>query len=67
MRKLLFFVLSVFCSANLWCQGKQNSLAELQQSFVNMKFGMFIHFNMGTFLDNDWADPDAPLSLFNPT
>ena len=42
------------------------SLHELQQDFVDLKFGLFIHFGMGTYLDNDWADPDAPLSLFNP-
>ncbi|MCM1448933.1 MAG: alpha-L-fucosidase [Clostridiales bacterium] len=43
------------------------SLHELQQDFVDLKFGLFVHFGMGTYLDNDWADPDAPLSLFNPT
>lgn len=42
------------------------TLRELQQQFVELKFGMFIHFNMGTYANEDWADPDAPLSLFNP-
>lgn len=42
------------------------SLHELQQDFVDLKFGLFVHFGMGTYLDHDWADPDAPLSLFNP-
>ena len=43
------------------------TLHELQQDFVDLKFGLFVHFGMGTYLENDWADPDAPLSLFNPT
>ncbi len=43
------------------------SLAELQQDFVNLRFGMFIHFNIPTFMDQDWADPEASPSLFNPT
>jgi alpha-L-fucosidase len=42
------------------------SLTELQQNFVNLKFGMFIHFNMPTFNDADWPDPDASPTLFNP-
>lgn len=42
------------------------TLHELQQDFVDLKFGLFVHFGMGTYLDSDWADPEAPLSLFNP-
>jgi alpha-L-fucosidase len=38
----------------------------LQQQFVDLRFGMFIHFNIPTFADADWPDPDAPASLFNP-
>lgn len=41
-------------------------LAELQQEFVDLRFGMFIHFNMSTYLPSDWADPDAPPTLFSP-
>jgi alpha-L-fucosidase len=39
-------------------------LLELQQDFVNLGLGMFIHYGMPTFMDQDWSDPDAPLSLF---
>lgn len=28
---------------------------------------MFIHFNMPTFANDDWPDPDAPAALFNPS
>src|SRR5882724_1408458 len=53
-------------------QGQQQSsqvfktLAQNQQEFVNLRFGMFIHFNIPTFMDEDWADPEAPAALFNP-
>lgn len=43
------------------------SLPELQQEFVDLRFGMFIHFNIPTYLVSDWADPDAPAKLFNPS
>ena len=43
------------------------SLHELQQEFVDLKFGLFVHFGMGTFQEEDWADPDQPISTFNPT
>ena len=42
-------------------------LKELQQAFVDLRFGMFIHFNMPTFCPEDWPDPDASPELFNPT
>jgi len=43
------------------------SLTVNQQEFVNLRFGMFIHFNIPTFMDEDWADPEASPSMFNPT
>ncbi|WP_420155319.1 alpha-L-fucosidase [Siphonobacter sp.] len=45
----------------------QKNLVQLQKDFVDLRFGMFIHFNIPTFMDEDWADPDASPALFNPT
>ena len=63
MKKLLL-MLTIFVSAATISQAK--SLHELQQEFVNLKFGLFIHFGMGTYLNEDWADPEQPATLFNP-
>lgn len=41
-------------------------LSHLQQQFVDLRFGMFIHYNIPTYLDDDWADPDASPQIFNP-
>ncbi len=41
-------------------------LTAMQQKFIDLRFGMFIHFNIPTFADADWPDPDAPVSIFNP-
>ena len=46
-------------------QGRQ--LLELQQRFVDLRFGMFLHFNMATFQDREWGDPTSSPDLFHPT
>jgi alpha-L-fucosidase len=42
-------------------------LTAAQRSFMTWRFGMFIHFNLGTFCDNDWAGGYEDPALFNPT
>src|SRR5580692_8681119 len=46
-------------------RGRQ--LLELQQRFVDLRFGMFLHFNMATFQDREWGDPASPPDRFHPT
>ena len=36
-------------------------------NLVDMRFGMFNHFNMGTFTDQEWASPNQDPKLFAPT
>jgi len=40
---------------------------ELQQRFVDLRFGMFLHFNMATYQDREWGDPTSSPDLFHPT
>lgn len=42
------------------------SLLELQQEFLDLRFGMYIHLNMATFEQREWGDPKASAQLFNP-
>ena len=42
-------------------------LATLQSDYIALKFGMFLHFNMGTFTGEEWASPNQNASKFNPT
>ena len=44
----------------------QTDLAKLQQNFVDLKFGMFIHYNIPTYMNADWPDPEASPAIFNP-
>lgn len=60
---------SVFPAGNTFAQEKaaaQPPLYPLQQAFVDLGFGMFIHYNIPTYMEDDWADPDASPSIFNP-
>jgi alpha-L-fucosidase len=38
----------------------------LLQKVVDMRFGMFNHFNLGTFTDEEWAAPNQSPSIFAP-
>ena len=64
--KKLFIVLALLlaCGTEAFAE---KSLHQLQQEFVDLRFGMFIHFNIPTFSPEDWPDPDQPVSTFNPT
>ena len=42
------------------------SLLQLQQEFLDLRFGMYIHLNMATFEQREWGDPKASAKLFNP-
>lgn len=42
-------------------------LHELQQRFLDTRMGMFIHFNMATFQDREWGDPNGSVEAFDPT
>jgi alpha-L-fucosidase len=62
--------LSLLSALNSSAQSNPDTTTTLlrqQQAFVDLRFGMFIHFNIPTFLNADWPDPEAPASVFNPT
>jgi alpha-L-fucosidase len=42
------------------------SLDRLREDFLQLKFGMFIHFNMGTYHEKEWVDPGQDPASFNP-
>ena len=64
MKKTITFLLLALLFLSL---SAQKSLHTLQQEFADLRFGMFIHFNIPTFSTDDWPDPNTPVSAFNPT
>ena len=66
MRKFVStLVLLLLLPLALGAQGKP--LHQLQQEFVDLRFGMFVHFGLPTFQEADWTDPDLDPAVFNPT
>lgn len=63
MKKKLLIALCLCASISINAQ--QKSLHQLQQEFEDLRFGMFNHFALGTYLEADWADPSAPLSIID--
>ena len=41
-------------------------LEQLQRAYVDLRFGMFIHFGILTYT-GAWAEPNLPIAMFNPT
>ena len=48
-------------------RSRARSLQMVQQEFLDLRFGMFIHFNMSTYQEVDWGVPTASPEMFNPT
>jgi alpha-L-fucosidase len=65
LQNLILFA-GIFIAAAGVSQAQTKSLEQLQQEFVDLSFGMFIHYNIPTYTPEDWPDPDAPPSVFNP-
>jgi alpha-L-fucosidase len=66
MKKILILLLTVCLLPLNVVFAQTKSLSRLQQEFVNLRFGMFIHYNIPTYMPDDWADPDASPAIFNP-
>ena len=39
------------------------SMLDVQQRFLDLRFGMYIHLNMATFEQREWGDPKASPAL----
>jgi alpha-L-fucosidase len=67
-KKSLKVTSTLLCLILLFTVFKVNaqSLAQRQQDFIDLRFGMFIHYNIPTYMDQDWADPEASPAIFNP-
>lgn len=60
-------LLLALMTLSLPLSAQEKSLHQLQQEFVDLRLGMFVHFGLPTFQEADWTDPDLDPAVFNPT
>ncbi|MBX3255567.1 MAG: alpha-L-fucosidase [Chitinophagaceae bacterium] len=61
------FGLPFMMNAQLYAQNSQpDHLYKLQSAFVDLRFGVMLHFNMGTFTNEEWASPNHDPGKFDP-
>jgi alpha-L-fucosidase len=66
MKRFIITITLLTAVFGTWAGTEGKDLRDLQQEFTDLKFGMFIHFNIPTFTNHDWPDPDADPAIFNP-
>lgn len=64
--KKLIAILAALLTAAVALQAQEKTLHQLQQEFVDLRLGMFVHFGLPTYQDADWTDPDLSPEVFNP-
>ncbi|MES2775085.1 MAG: alpha-L-fucosidase [Bacteroidota bacterium] len=71
MKKTLF-IFFISCSVTVFGQGKDivptpsRTPNKAQQKMIARKYGMFIHFGINTFHDQEWTDGSKPAPSYNP-
>lgn len=64
-KKPMILLLVLFFAAPV-CAQEPGSIAHLQKDFLDLKFGMFIHFNVATFHERQWATGYEDPATFTP-
>ena len=68
LKIMTVFMLSLIALVNSNAQQQNQVILESKQAdFLKWKFGMFIHFNMATFVNREWATGYEDPLLFAPT
>lgn len=62
MKLLIINCLLAVC---LSVSAQQKPLHQLQQEFEDLRFGLFTHFGVPTYVEADWSDPDTPASIID--
>jgi len=60
-------VLLAGCVAACAAPAQAVDLDTLKQNYVDQQYGMFLHFSMATYTNQQWANPGQNVNLFNPT
>jgi len=66
MTRIALFAVLAVCINLTACARDSIPTKELKKEFVSWKFGMFIHFNVATFNDREWANGHENPASFAP-
>ena len=64
-QRFILFGLAIFCCFFAKAQ-EPKSVIQLQEEFLQWEFGMFLHFNMATFNEREWANGYEDPATFSP-
>ena len=64
---LLVLSSSIFAQPGIDTQIPSTKPNKYQQEQINRKYGMFIHFGVNTFHDEEWTDGSKPVESYCPT
>lgn len=62
MKRIIAFIVIILVILNT-ADAATRSKERLRKDFNKLKFGMFIHFNMGTFHEKEWVEPGITQGL----
>lgn len=72
MKRLFTYYIFCFCAIWLFLSSceirvkKDPSPTKGQQTMIDRKYGMFLHYGMNTYLNVEWSDGSTPAGTFNP-
>lgn len=52
--------------AILASSAQATDLSVLRQNYVDQQYGLFLHYSMGTYTQEEWAHSGVPINNFNP-
>ena len=64
--RMTIIVVLLGCSAGVLGQEGDSGRAALQKDFLKLRFGLFLHFNMATYVNREWANGYEDPAVFKP-
>lgn len=66
MKRRIMMMCALLAIASIGLSAQNTQLQAKQKEFLSWKFGMFLHYNMGTYCNREWATGYEDPLIFNP-
>ncbi|MHC4206791.1 MAG: alpha-L-fucosidase, partial [Planctomycetota bacterium] len=64
--QMVIIIALLGCSTGVPGQEVNSERATLQEDFLKLRFGLFLHFNMATYVNREWATGYEDPAIFKP-